>query len=308
VLDRSSFGGVWAAVQAPWDRHDRLDAGVLRENVARLAAAGLDGIYGPDTDAEFFSMEIEDYRAFVTTLADEAARRGVAAMAGATWITLRGALDRLRIAADAGLGGAHLGHLTYLPMLPAEVWRFWDAAAAAVPEGFGLVHYETQFIATHLDASDYLRLAARHPSFVGTKQTTRDPGVFGALVAGTPGLPHFTLDQVLEPFLRVGAAGVNSWLATFNAPYVVAWYRECREGDPATAAAKQRDVARFAELRAEAFGRWGKTAVQKSLAAASDFLVPAPRVRAPYGTAPASAIRAFRERVEREFPDLVWRP
>ena len=43
-------------------------------------------------------------------------------------------------------------------------------------------------------------------------------------------------------------------------------------------------------------------------AAASDFLVPHPRTRAPYLPVPDETIRRFRRRVAEELPDLVWHP
>jgi dihydrodipicolinate synthase/N-acetylneuraminate lyase len=55
-LTRENLHGVWAAIATPFDAHDRFDAGVLRENMRRLHAAGVHGIYTTDSDGEFYAI------------------------------------------------------------------------------------------------------------------------------------------------------------------------------------------------------------------------------------------------------------
>jgi 3-phenylpropionate/trans-cinnamate dioxygenase ferredoxin subunit len=48
---------VWAAIATPFDEQDRFDEDVFRENVRRLHAAGVHGIYTTDADGEFYAID-----------------------------------------------------------------------------------------------------------------------------------------------------------------------------------------------------------------------------------------------------------
>jgi hypothetical protein len=56
-LTRENLYDVWAGVPPRFDAHDRLDEEVLRENVRRLAAAGVHGIHTTDADGGFYALE-----------------------------------------------------------------------------------------------------------------------------------------------------------------------------------------------------------------------------------------------------------
>ena len=136
---------------------------------------------------------------------------------GVTWSHTGGVIERLRYAAERGILGAHVGHPIFMPMTQASLAQFWDDVAAAVPEWFGIVHYNTARCPNYLGAADYRVLADRMPNLVGVKQTTRDVVEFGDLVETVPELAHFTGEHALTPFATCGAVGVYSWFANVNA-------------------------------------------------------------------------------------------
>ena len=65
-LTRGNLRGVWAAIATPFDEHDRFDEAVFRENIRRLYAAGVHGIYTTDSDGEFYAIELDEFRRIVT--------------------------------------------------------------------------------------------------------------------------------------------------------------------------------------------------------------------------------------------------
>ena len=83
-LTRKNLHGVWAAISTPFDEHDRFDEGALRENMRRLHAARVHGIYTTDSDGEFYAIELDEYRRIVDVFADEAQRLGVPTQVGVT--------------------------------------------------------------------------------------------------------------------------------------------------------------------------------------------------------------------------------
>lgn len=64
-LTAASLHGVWAAIATPFNDRGLLDEDVLRENMRRLAAAGVHGIYTTDADGEFYAVELDEFRRLV---------------------------------------------------------------------------------------------------------------------------------------------------------------------------------------------------------------------------------------------------
>ncbi len=305
-LSRENLGGVWAAIATPWDESNRFDEGTLRENVRRLAAAGVDGIYTTDKDGEFFAIELQEFRQVVAAFADEARAVGISTQVGVTWLNTAGVVDRLDVAVRNGIQGAHIGHPPFMELTAESLDAFWVDVAASVPADFGLVHYNSPRLSNRLGPADYARLSTRHAGLIGTKQTTTDFAEFLAIVNGAPDLAHFAGEQALVPFVMAGAKGIYSWLANFNAPYTVQWFNECRTGKWEAAIHRQKRVGQFSGLIEAVFGAQVRRGiVSKSVAAASSFLVGNDRTRRPYLPAGESAIAEFRRRVLIDFPDLL---
>jgi dihydrodipicolinate synthase/N-acetylneuraminate lyase len=307
-LTRENLHGVWAAIATPFDEHDRFDEGIFRENLRRLHAAGVHGIYTTDSDGEFYAIELEEFRRIVDVFADETQRLGVPTMVGVTWCNTQGMLDRLRYASDRGILGAHVGHPFFMPMTPESYRAFWDDVSRAVPADFALIHYNTPRVHNYQHGPDYAALLRRVPNLVGTKHVGSDVPEFLTLMASACELSHFTGEHAMTPFMLLGARGVYSWFVNFNARYMLDWYD--------AAVAGRWDEARHRQERLHAFiqaadclrGSGNLHGIMgKAVTAASSYLVPANRSRRPYLPVPDEVVRAFRRKVEEELPDLVWR-
>ena len=193
-----------------------------------------------------------------------------------------------------------------MEMTPTSYRQFWIDAARAVPHDFALVHYNTRRLPNYQSGADYAALCEVVPNLVGAKQITGDASEFRSFVESAPRLAHFTLDQFLAPLVRVGARGVNSWFANFNAPYVVALYQDCLAQNWTSALQRQERLNRFDTIRREVLGPYGSHGIMnKGVAAASPFLVGAPRTRRPYLPIPGHVIEEFQRCVAEELPDLL---
>src|SRR4051812_24538847 len=107
-LTRENLHGVWAAVTTPFDARERFDEEIFRENVRRLHAAGVHGIYTTDSDGEFYAIELDEFRQIVDVFADETRRLGFPTMVGVTWANTQGMIDRLQWTASLRILGAHV--------------------------------------------------------------------------------------------------------------------------------------------------------------------------------------------------------
>src|SRR5438552_846103 len=98
-LTRENLHGVWTAIATPFDEDNRFDEGIFRENVRRLHAAGVHGVYTTDSDGEFYAIELDEFKQIVRVFADEAQRLNLPTMVGVTWCNTQGMIDRLQYAA-----------------------------------------------------------------------------------------------------------------------------------------------------------------------------------------------------------------
>jgi dihydrodipicolinate synthase/N-acetylneuraminate lyase len=307
-LTRQNLHGVWAAIATPFDENDQFDEGVFRENLRRLHAAGVHGVYITDSDGEFYAIELPEFCRIVDVFADEAHRLGLPTQVGVTWSNTRGILHRLQHAASRGILGAHVGHPFFMPMTPNSYAAFWYDVQSVVPDWFALVHYNTPRVHNTQRGSDYARLQADVPNLIGTKHVGSDVGEFLSLIGEAPELSHFTGEHAYTPFVFLGARGIYSWFANFNPRYLLEWWELMQRGCW--------EEARTRQMRLHAFMRASSVLhadgnlhgiVGKALSAASDFLVSANRTRRPYLPVPDVTVSQFRRTVEASFPDLVWR-
>lgn len=307
-LTRDNLHGVWAAIATPFDAHDRFDEGIFRENMRRLQAAGVHGIYTTDSDGEFYAIELDEFHRIVDVFADEANRLRLPTQVGVTWCHTRGMLDRLRYAADRGILGAHVGHPFFMPMTADSYRQFWADVRDAVPAPFALIHYNTPRVHNYQRGPDYALLQAEVPNLIGTKHVGADFPEFLTLVADAPQLAHFTGEHAFTPYTLFGARGINSWFVNFNASYMVDWWREMVAGQ--WDAARQRQERMHAFMRASEVLHEGGNLhgiLGKAITACSPFLLPAHRTRRPYLPVPEETITRFKRTADEQFPDLLWR-
>jgi len=100
--------GIWPPLLMNWDERWNLDLHAFDANLARLVESGPHGLYTLDTASEFHTMEFDEW--------DFVARRFVAACRrlqprlpiglGCTWTHQAGALRRVAVARDLGVGSS----------------------------------------------------------------------------------------------------------------------------------------------------------------------------------------------------------
>jgi 4-hydroxy-tetrahydrodipicolinate synthase len=306
-LTRENLHGVWAAIGTSFDARERFDEEIFRENVRRLHAAGVHGIYTTDSDGEFYAIEFDEFRHIVDVFADETQRIGAAAMVGVTWCNTEGIVARLRHAAERGILGAHVGHPFFMPSTPASYRAFWEDVSAAVPDGFGLVHYNIPRCHNYQYGPDYAVLQRDFPKLIGTKHVGVDFTEFMTLMADAPQISHLVGEGVMAPYVMFGGRGLNSWFTNFNPRFVLDLYDDVVRGRWESARRRQERLHAF--IRAKDVLRESGNLhgiVNKALADASPFLVPAPTTRRPYLPAARETVERFRRIAEEQFPDLLW--
>lgn len=306
-LTRENLRGVWAAIATPWDEQDRFDEGVFRENIRRLHAAGVDGVYTTDSDGEFYAIELDEFTQIIDVFADETQRLGIATQVGCSWLHTKGITDRLRVAAERGILGAHVAHPLFMPMNRPSWRQFWADVQAGVPEWFGLIQYNHPTVPNYMYGPDYAELMGEIPNLIGSKHTSSNIREFQDLMAYSGELSHFAGDHSIIPFIFLGARGTYSWFANFNAPYLVEWFAAIDRGDWDEARHRQTRIHGLLRAMAPFFeGDNLAGIIGKALTATSDFLVPSNRTRKPYLPISGETVNNVRRTIEADFPDLCW--
>jgi dihydrodipicolinate synthase/N-acetylneuraminate lyase len=308
-LTRAKLRGVWAAITTPFDENDRFDEGVFRENIRRLYAAGVHGIYTTDSDGEFYAVELDEFKQIVRAFADETQRLGFPTMVGVTWCNTQGMLDRLSFAASCGIMGAHVGHPFFMPMTPESYHVFWQDVRRAVPESFALIHYNTPRVHNYQHGPDYAVLADEVPNLVGSKHVGGDVPDFLTLIASSPQLSHFSGEHSFASHMLLGARGIYSWLTGFNARYVLDWYDDAVNGRWEQVVHRQRRVHAFSQAKkvlADSGNLHG--IINKAMGVTSPFLVGGNFTRRPYLPVADHLVKQFQRVVDEQFQDLVWKP
>ncbi len=308
-LTRQNLHGIWAAVHTPFHDDGRIDFDTLCENIRRLHSAGVHGIYTTDSDGEFYAIELEEFRALADVVAAECLRLRFPSMMGVTWVNTQGIVQRLKIAAERGIMGAHVGFPFFMPLNDPSREQFWRDVSAAVPDTFGLIHYNTPRQQHVLGAGDYGHLERTFPKVIGSKYPQNAVDTFMDVTAHAPALSFFAGETVLAPLFQLGARGCNSWMIGYNPKFMLDWWDDLINSRWDDANAKNRRLVAFAQMLSGTMSETGNFhgIITKAVAAASPFLLHHNRYsRAPYMPVSEKAFETFRRRADVEFPDLAY--
>jgi dihydrodipicolinate synthase/N-acetylneuraminate lyase len=310
-LTRDNLHGIWAAIHTPFADDGRIDFDALRENVRRFHAAGVHGIYTTDSDGEFYAIELDEFKQLADVFAAECRRLNFPSMMGVTWTNTQGIVDRLKVAAERGIMGAHVGFPFFMPLNEPSREQFWHDVSGAVPDSFGLIHYNTPRQQHVLGAADYKHLENRFPKVIGSKYPQNAADTFIDVVANAPKLSFFVAEPVMTPFYLLGARGCNSWMTGYNPKFMLDWWDELSAQKWDAALARNRRMVAFTQMALATLSETGNYhgIFTKAVAAASPFLLHRSRYsRKPYMPVSDKALQAFRRRAAEEFPDLAYAP
>lgn len=299
--------GVWAPLVIPWqgDGSDgRVDAGAMRELVARYVAADVHGVYATGTDGEFHVLEIAQFEPVVAAFADSVAAAGTPAQVGVSWLTQEGAFARGRIAREHGIVAFQIVQPFWLPLGDAELRRFFAGFAAEFSE-VALIHYNTRFGGRLLTGRDYRALLEVAPNLVGSKLQGDEQELVDA-VADAPSMHHFVLDGRIMPAYLLGSPGLYSAMANVSPAWTVSMWNDVVAGRWEEAARKRVLSERFTADWAELQPHITSWSAQAKISLAAGLFPDMPlAVRPPYIAGEDGDVRALRAMIESKYPELL---
>ena len=152
-----SWSGIFPATLTMFDRHGGLDAGAMREHVARLVADGAHGIVACGTTGEFVALSDDERIAAIGAAVDGAGGR-VPVIAGTGAYGTEATIRLTEQAAEAGADGAIVILPYYMRPQRAEILRFYADVGERSPLPIMLYNNPANSAATALEAEDVGRL------------------------------------------------------------------------------------------------------------------------------------------------------
>lgn len=227
-LTRRTLKGVWAALIVPWTDRDEVDARRLVKEVRGYAGTGVSGVYTGGTTGEFYAQDDATFAKITEVVCAEAHAIGLPVQIGATALSTRTTIQRIRVAKRVGADALQLALPFWLELKDDEVKRYVaevTAAAGKTPVILYLTGRSKRKIAPELLGE----LAAKHPTFIGTKDTGVDVPGLQAILKEAPDLAVFGGEDF---FARIPAGGRGGYcsITGFNARKVVELYDLCAAG------------------------------------------------------------------------------
>ena len=232
-LTRQTLRGVWPALIVPWNDRDQVDLRRLAQEVRGYAGTGVHGFYTGGTTGEFYARDDATFEKITHTVVEQAHTIGLPVQIGATALSTRTTIERIRMAKRAGADGVQVALPFWLELKDDEVER----CVAEVAEAAGrtpIILYLTSRSKRKIAPALLGRLAARHPTLLGTKDTGATVAEVKAMLAEAPDLAIFGGEDFYD---RVPAGGHGGYcsITGFNARKVGELYTLCAEGKLAEA-------------------------------------------------------------------------
>lgn len=306
MLTRENLRGVWTGVPTPWDEHGRFDEEAFAENVQRVCASGVHGVYTTGTTGEFYALNEDEFRRMVKIFGDGTRNTGVLTQVGCTWTDTRGCIWRAELAAEQGVDGLQTALPFWVKLNDDEIVRFFADLSRACPK-MPIVHYNNPNSKRLLDSKVYRRIVEQVPALIGTKQVTADLNALIDLFLGVPELNHFTSDWLMVPFMMLGSKGSYSALALFNPKLTLHWYELCERGEWGSALAIQKKVIQLiveVDNPVSDLG-YGGPAGDKAWGQLTGFLAGSRIIRPPYQSIPDDLVEKLRSGILERMPELL---
>lgn len=297
--------GVWATVLLDVADDGSVRLAAIGEQVDRLAAAGVDGIYCHGTAGEFHCLTEALYRKIAELVAEACRRRGCDFQIGACHPLAPAALERVRLAAALRPRAVQVILPDWTPIDREGVIRFLAECREAA-SGVGIVLYNPPHAKTVLSPADFAAIVAADAGVVGIKCAGGDARWYAEMAPVLARVSVFVPGHAFASGMLAGAHGAYSNMACLGPAGAVQWARQIQHA-PDAALGTERRIAAFME---EAIGPMIARglpgyACDKAMAAAGGWTLVGARLLWPHRGADEAEVAAIRRAAEAHIPDFL---
>ena len=312
-LTANKIRGIWAGITMTWDENYRFDEETYAENVERIIAAKVHGVYTTGSSGEFYAIEYDEFCRMVDIQAQLCGNAGMPLQIGCCSDATAKTIRLLQYAAGKKEVGAVQVNIPYwMKLSDREVLQFFKDLYIACPE-IPLVHYNIPRSKRFLAGEDYLRILEVAPNLVGVKFTfagTHFSQLQDAITI-TPELSYFAAENLLVSAMQLGARGCYSTLVLTDPKFTLDMYAKAEAGQWNEAIKMQKRAAMFYADSAAFLKERNENVIDplmdKGLAVASGFLLGHQRCRPPYIGWKDQTVQALRTWLKANYPEFVYK-
>jgi len=303
-LAADDIRGTWATVLLPIRDDDGIDYSLLTDQIDRLIAAGVDGVYSNGTAGEMDNQTEAEFDYISELLADRCERARMPFQLGVGHPSPRVSLERLRRAVSLAPGAVQVILPDWFPPHLDECADFLQRMAETA-EPIPLVLYNPPHAKRVLTPAQTGTLARAVPTLVGVKVADGGADWYGQMRAHCAALSIFVPGHHLATGLLHGAHGSYSNVACLNPVAARQWWRQMHD-DPEGALELQSRIEGFLERHILPFAARGYSnmALDKMLAAIGGWCPIGTRLRWPYRGIPPTAVEPLRDAACRCLPEF----
>ncbi len=308
MLTRENLKGIWAAVPLEWDENYRFDVETFKENTKRICEHGAHAVYTTGSTGEFFAIDFEEFKIMVDAFAEVTKNYDIATGVGTTAFNTREVLRMAEYCAEKKINAVMPAFPCWIQLREEECLRFLQEVCAVSPD-LAVIHYNIGRSKVLFQGADYKRVLPDLPkNFIGSKSTNPDFVYQYKLLKESPELVHFPGESVFVPNMMFGGKGIISVAYCMNPDWCNHWYDACVKRDWEEAIRMQKywnDYLIDIVLPVLDKG-YMDPAIDRAQVIAAGFLTGSNRLREPYMPVPDDVIAGMRQRMLREYPDLVY--
>lgn len=297
--------GNWAPVLLPYQEDEQIDDTRLADQVDRLIACQLNGIYTNGTSSEFYNQTEDEFDRISEITASRCEKAGVPFQLGAShpspWICLQ----RTRRAAQFAPGAIQITLPDWFPLNDQELidycCRLSQAAAPA-----GLVIYNPNFAKRVLQPIEWHRLKDALPNLAGLKVGGGDASWYEAMRHHAQGISIFIPGHHLATGIQQGAYGSYSNVACLNPRAAQRWYEQT-QCDPQSALQLEQRIQQFLASQIEPLIHergYSHQAADRFLTLLGGWSCLGPNLRWPYRSIPSDVIERIRPIAQAMLPEF----
>ncbi|HWI90749.1 MAG TPA: dihydrodipicolinate synthase family protein [Flavisolibacter sp.] len=307
-LHAKEIVGNWATLLLPINEDDTIDYFLLEEEIDRMIAFGVNGIYSNGTAGEFYSQTEDEFDRVSELLAAKCNAVNMPFQIGCSHMSPQISLERLKRAISLKPGAVQIILPDWFPPSITEVMRFLEKmATTAAP--IGLVLYNPPHAKVKLQPNDFSLIQQAGIPLVGCKLPGGDVAWYKAMKEHAAHLSIFIPGHHLASGISGGAHGAYSNVACLNPAAAQQWYKQMKL-DMKGALELQGRIQEFMNKYIVPFiteHKFSNQSVDKFLAAVGGWVPISQRLRWPYDWIGSNEIDRVRSGGQHLLPEFFER-
>jgi len=304
-LSAKQITGNWVTLLLPINGDDSINYSLLGEEIDKIIACGVNGIYSNGTAGEFYNQTEEEFDRINELLAIKCNAASMPFQIGCSHMSPQISLERLKRAVALQPGAMQIILPDWFPPSMNEIIRFLEKMAHAA-DPIGLVQYNPPHAKIKLLPQDFAAIKKAGVPLAGCKMAGGDETWYQAMKELASHLSVFIPGHQLASGIRRGAQGAYSNVACLHPGAAQQWYEQTKV-DMKGALELEARIQLFMNKYIIPYiteKKFSSQAVDKFLAAVGVWVPISPRLRWPYNWIDTKEVKSVRTACQKLLPEF----